>query len=69
MMKNKVIMTYLNVQKANEKSFFGKNMTFKNLFQYILTKVSDGFELGICGSQDQCPRPMSYDDIRESRPI
>ena len=46
-------MTDLNVQKANEKSFFGKNMTFKNLFQYILTKVSDGFELGICGSQDQ----------------
>ena len=23
----------MNVQKANEKSFFGKNMTFKKLFQ------------------------------------
>ena len=27
-------MTNMNVQKANEKSFFGKNMSFKNLFQY-----------------------------------
>ena len=25
-------MTDKNVQKANEKSFFGKNMTLKNLF-------------------------------------
>ena len=31
MMKND--MTDMNVQKANEKSFFGKNMTFKKLFQ------------------------------------
>ena len=54
----------MNVQKANEKSFYGKNMTFKNLFQLLLTKVSSGFELGIWGSQDQCPRPLSYDDIQ-----
>ena len=33
MMKNEEHMTDINVQKANEKSFFGKNMTFKNLFQ------------------------------------
>ena len=59
----------MNVQKANEKSFFGKNMTFKNLFQYFLTKVFGGFDLGICGLQDQCPRPLSYDNIQESRPI
>ena len=48
MMKNKVtydVHVYMNVQKANEKSFFGKNMTFKNLFQELLTKVSGGFEL------------------------
>ena len=62
-------MTDMNVQKANEKSFFGKNMTSENLFQYLLTKVSDGLELRMCGSQDQCPRPLSYDDIQESRPI
>ena len=58
----------MNVQKANENSFFGKNMTFKNLFQFLFTKVSGGFDLRICGSQDQCPRPLSYDDIQESRP-
>ena len=56
----------MNVQKANEKLFFGKNMTFKNLFQSILTKVSGGFELRMYGSQDQCPRPLSYYDIQES---
>ena len=37
MMKNKVMymlhITDMNVQKANEKALFGKNMTFKNLFQ------------------------------------
>ena len=55
-------MTDMNVQKANEKSFFCKNITFKNLFQSLLTKVSDGFELRMCGSQNQCPRPLSYDD-------
>ena len=59
----------MNVQKANEKSFLGKNMTFTNLFQLFLTKVSGGFQLRICGSQDQCPRPLSYDDIQESRQI
>ena len=58
----------MNVQKANENSFFLK-MTFKNLFQSLLTKVSGGFDLRICGSQDQCLRPLSYDDIQESRPI
>ena len=35
----------MTVQKANEKYFFGKNMTFNNLFQELLTKVSGGFEL------------------------
>ena len=46
-----------------------KTMTYKNLFQYLLTKVSGGYELGTCGSQDQCPRPLSYDDIQENRSI
>ena len=41
-------------------------MTFKKIFQKLLTKASGGFELGTCGSQDQCPRPLSYDDIQES---
>ena len=44
-------------------------MTFKNLFQKLLTKVSGGFELRMCGLQDQCPRPLSYDDIQENRPV
>ena len=43
-------MTDMNVQKANEKSYFSKNMTFKKLVQQLLTKASDGFELAICGS-------------------
>ena len=60
------IQKHVHVQKANEKLFFDKNMTFKNLFQSLLTKVSGGFELRMCGSQDQCPRPLSYDDIQES---
>ena len=51
-------MTDINVEKANEKSFFDKNMIFKNLFQLLLTKVSSG---------DQCPRPLSYDDIQEGK--
>ena len=67
MMKNEVTYERHECTKANEKSFFGKNMTFKKLFQYLLTKVSGGFELRICGSQHQCPRPLSYEDI--SRPI
>ena len=62
-------MTDMNEQKTKENSFIGKNMTFKNLFQYLLTKVSGGFELRMCGSQDQCPKPLSYDYIQESRPI
>ena len=33
MMKIKLHMTDMNVLKANDKSFFGKNMTLKNLFQ------------------------------------
>ena len=44
-------------------------MTFKTLLQSLLTKVSGGLELRICGSQDQCPRPLSYDDIQENRLI
>ena len=55
----------MDIQKA--KSFFGKNMTFKKLFQYLLTKAYGRFELGICGSQDQ--QPLSYDDIQEIGPI
>ena len=62
-------MTDMNVQKANEKLIFGKNMAFKNLFQSLLTKVTGGFKLRMCCSQAQCPRPLSYDDIQESRPI
>ena len=38
-------MIDMDVQKANEKSFFGKNIC--------------GFEPGICGSKDKCPRPLS----------
>ena len=34
MMKNEVNMTDMDIQKANEKSFFGKNMTIKKLFQF-----------------------------------
>ena len=49
-------MTDMDVQKANEKSFFGE-------------KLSGGFELGMCCSQYQWPRPLSYDDIQESWPI
>ena len=45
-------MTNMDKQKANKKLFFGKNMTFRKLFQKLLRKVSGGFELGICGSQD-----------------
>ena len=41
MMKND--MTDMNVQRAKEKSFFGKNMTFKKLFQELLTKASGWF--------------------------
>ena len=48
----------MNIQKANEKSLFGKNMTFKNL-----TKVSGGFELRMCSSEHQCPRPLRYDNM------
>ena len=33
MMKNKVTYERYECTKANEKSFLGKNMTFKNLFQ------------------------------------
>ena len=43
-------MTDMDVQKAKEKSLFDKNMTFKKLFQYRLTRVSGGFELRVCGS-------------------
>ena len=39
MMKND--MTDMNVQKANEKSFFGKNMTFKNLISVTFIKRKD----------------------------
>ena len=42
-------------------------MTFKKLFQRILTKISGGFELRIWGSKDQCLRPLSYDDIQAIR--
>ena len=50
-------MTDMNLQKEIKKSTFGKNMTFKKL------------ELGFCDPQDQCPRPLSYDDVQENRPI
>ena len=29
-----------------------------------MTLNSDGFELGICVTQDQCLRPLNSDDIR-----
>ena len=60
-------MTDMNVQKANEKSFFGKNMTSKTYFSN--SKVSGGFDLRMCGSQDPWPRPLTYDERQESRPI
>ena len=34
-------MKDMNVQKANEKSFFGKNMTFKNLISVTFIKSQD----------------------------
>ena len=36
-------MTDMNVQKANANSFFGKNLTFKNLFKVVLHSVLNGF--------------------------
>ena len=57
-------MTDMDVQKADEKSFFGKKYYFQQLFSVTLNK--SGFELGMCCSQYQCPRPLSYDDIQES---
>ena len=44
-------------------------MTFKNLFQLLLSKVSSGFELRMCSSQDPCPRPLSYDDMIQEEAI
>ena len=31
---------------------------------YLLTKVSGEIELEICGSQDQCLRPLRYDGLQ-----
>ena len=59
-MKNEVTYDIYECTKRKWKIIFGKNMTFKNLFQLLSTKASGGFELGICGSKDQCPRPLSY---------
>ena len=59
----------MNVQKAKESHFFGKNMTLQKLISMNFNKVSGIFELRMCGSQDQCHRPLIYDDIQESRPI
>ena len=61
-------MTDMNVQKANENSFLVKILLSKTYFSNF-TKVSGRFELRLCGSQDQGPRPLSYDDTQESRPI
>ena len=48
---------------------FDEKMIFKKLFQLLLTKVSYGFELRISGSQDQCLRPLNFDDIEPNWPI
>ena len=48
-------MTDMNEQKASKKSFFGKNMTFKNLFQELLSSLQR------FRTQDvRFIRPMSY---------
>ena len=61
-------MTDNEIKNPMKSLLFLLNMSFKKIFQY-LTKVSGGFELEICGSQNQCPRQLRYDDIQESRPI
>ena len=38
-------------------------------YSRLLTKVSGGFELGICGSRDKCLRSLSYGDLQPNRPI
>ena len=63
------------VQKAEGVLVFGgwclKNYVgdIKKLSQLLLTKVSHELEIWICGSQDECPRPLSYDDKRPIRSI
>ena len=58
----------MDVLKANDIiKLFAENMTFKKLFQRILTKISGGIEPRICGLKDQCLRPLSYDDIQVIR--
>ena len=69
MMKNKVTYDRYECTKSKWKIIFSKNMTFKKCVQKLLTKASGGDELGMCGSQDQCPRPLSYDDIQGCQPI
>ena len=44
-------------------------MMFEKLCQLLLTKVSHELEIRIGGSQDECPRPLSYDDKQPIRSI
>lgn len=68
-MKNVVTYNRYKCPKSKLHITFGKNTTFKKLFQKLSTKVSRGFELGICGSPDQCLIPLNYDDIKPTGPI
>ena len=48
-------------QKILSSNFWGENMTFKNLFQYLADLNS--------GSQDNCLRSLSYDDIQSNHSV
>ena len=62
-------MTDMDIQKQINNHFW-YNYDFQKIISVTFKKkVSGGFELWICGSADQCPRPLSYDDVQESRPI
>ena len=59
-----VRITDINAQKVEDLSFQGLgDMTFQNKtkIQQLATKVSCGFELRICSSQDQYLKPLSCD--------
>ena len=60
----------MNIQKANTITFWQKYDFLKiTSLDKSFKQVSCGFELRICCSQDQCLRPLSYDDIHPSQLI
>ena len=50
-------MTDMNVQKANEKSYFCKNMTSKNQFSNFYQKPPTDLNSGSVVQFQQCPQP------------